>query len=299
VINWYRYFTLKEFLQFSFYKLGTGIIRLSGYNKFAKELMSLLQQLLREGFNITRMGKLLCINGIGLGDANKYLIRPGTTDIQVFRQVIIDQEYFPIINGIKESNDIHSIRKIVDAGSNIGMTTLFFKNFFPEAKIIAIEPDKGNFNHLKKNIGINGFLSSVTMLKAALWKNSSDNLYISSDFRDGKEWSKSVTIQNKDESYNHSKNPLNVVTLQNVINLFEENHVVDILKIDIEGSESELFKSFDFIDTLKTSVRFLCLEIHDELKIRQDIYRVFDEINFSITENNETCFCVNKNLEKY
>src|ERR1700677_2153569 len=36
------------------------------------------------------------------------------------------------------------VRMIVDAGANIGVETLRFRHFHPDARIVAIEPDSGN-----------------------------------------------------------------------------------------------------------------------------------------------------------
>jgi hypothetical protein len=55
---------------------------------------------------------------------------------------------------------------IIDAGANIGLASVFFANKYPEAKIIAIEPDKGNFEILLNNI--QGY-PQITGLNTALW----------------------------------------------------------------------------------------------------------------------------------
>ena len=40
---------------------------------------------------------------------------------------------------------------IIDAGANIGFASVFYKNKFPNSRIVALEPEKENFNWLKKN----------------------------------------------------------------------------------------------------------------------------------------------------
>jgi hypothetical protein len=45
------------------------------------------------------------------------------------------------------------VRVIIDAGANIGDETLRFRHFHPEAEIVAIEPDSGNFAVLCKKCG--------------------------------------------------------------------------------------------------------------------------------------------------
>ncbi len=41
---------------------------------------------------------------------------------------------------------------IIDCGSNIGLSIIYFKRLFPEAKIIGFEPDNEIFKILENNI---------------------------------------------------------------------------------------------------------------------------------------------------
>ncbi len=45
--------------------------------------------------------------------------------------------------------------KIIDAGSNVGYSCGYFQTFFPNAQIVAIEPEDNNVTQLQKNITIN------------------------------------------------------------------------------------------------------------------------------------------------
>ena len=58
-------------------------------------------------------------------------------------------------------------RVVVDAGANIGLSTVFFANKFPQAKIVAIEPEPSNFAMLRDNVAP---YPNVTPVQAALWK---------------------------------------------------------------------------------------------------------------------------------
>ena len=46
----------------------------------------------------------------------------------------------------------NSIKTILDLGANIGFCSVGFRFFQPNARIIAIEPDKNNYNMLVKNV---------------------------------------------------------------------------------------------------------------------------------------------------
>lgn len=289
-----------EFFQLLVHKLGTGITNLGreiahlpGYGKSIKPETLELQQLLKdEGYNVSIKGNSICINGLNATDNFKYLIRPGTADKKVFDQVMYSGEYQPMVDIIKSRGGENSVKKIVDAGSNIGLTSIFFKKYYPKAIIMSIEAEEKNFNHQKKNIKLNGLNNTVKLFRNALWKNNTDKLYISNDFRDGESWSKSVTLEQNADNY------VKALTIRDIKNLYNKQDIIDILKIDVEGTEAELFRDQDFVMVLKTSVKFLCLEIHDELNIRQDIYETFSKIDFSFRKIGEVCFCVNNNLVK-
>src|SRR6478735_7707633 len=70
-------------------------------------------------------------------------LRNGSSDVHVFSQVIYDREY-ELKYRVKPT-------VIVDCGANIGLATIFFKNKFPDATIIAVEPESSNFKVLQKN----------------------------------------------------------------------------------------------------------------------------------------------------
>ncbi|RZL32363.1 MAG: FkbM family methyltransferase, partial [Pedobacter sp.] len=84
------------------------------------------------------------LNGI----AQQIWLRKGSSDFKVFQSVILNHEYKSATKCVNDNPEFF----IVDAGANIGTTLLYFKAFYPNATIIAIEPDKNNFRQLKLNI---------------------------------------------------------------------------------------------------------------------------------------------------
>ena len=45
---------------------------------------------------------------------------------------------------------------IIDGGSNIGVSILYFKQLYPAARIIGFEPDPAVFKMLEENLAVNG-----------------------------------------------------------------------------------------------------------------------------------------------
>jgi FkbM family methyltransferase len=66
---------------------------------------------------------------------------------------------------------------IIDAGAQIGMSTLYFKKQYPGAEIVAIEPNTINFKLLEENIWENQ-LDNVTTIQAALTGYGSETSFI-------------------------------------------------------------------------------------------------------------------------
>lgn len=240
------------------------------------------------GLNVYARKNHICIKHF----AQTYLLRPGTSDFKVFKQVILEKEYLTLIKIISDLKAENSINSIIDAGANIGLTSLFFRQHYPLSKILTIEPDQSNYFQQIKNLEVNNSKDFVIPINKALWHNNIDNLIISNNFRDGDAWSKSVIIgKNKDDE-------IPSITLLDLSNQYFPNSFIDILKIDIEGAEGVLFENEVFIKTLSSKVRFLSLEIHDECVNRTALMDKLGKLNFRTINVGETTFCINKSLIK-
>ena len=90
-------------------------------------------------------------------------IRLGTTDVRVYEEVLLWGEY---------AFDLpFSPKVIVNAGANIGMASIYFTHRYPEAKIIAIEPEASNFAVLVKNVQP---YPTIIPIHAALWNRDGE-----------------------------------------------------------------------------------------------------------------------------
>ena len=86
-------------------------------------------------------------------------LRVRTSDVSLYKDIILRKEYDL---GLPE----FSPRTIVDAGANSGMATLYYANKYPNAKIVAVEPEPSNYAALVKNVAP---YPNVTPINAALW----------------------------------------------------------------------------------------------------------------------------------
>jgi FkbM family methyltransferase len=114
---------------------------------------------------------------------------------------------------------------IIDCGSNIGLSVLYFKHIFPNSEITAFEPDPELLNYLSQNLKSNSF-SDVDIIPKAVWTSNSRLPFLSDGADGGK-----VSNQTTD---------LLVDTVS--LNQFLIKRV-DMLKLDIEGYELEVLLS--------------------------------------------------------
>jgi FkbM family methyltransferase len=167
-------------------------------------------------------------------------VRLGTSDLRVLEQVFARQEYH-LPKTIKP-------RTIIDAGANIGCATIFFANRYPDARIIAIEPDPSNFEVLQSNCA---GLDNVTPVAAAVWPRATSLTFVNPNC--GK-WAVSMK-ERVDDGY-----AVRGVTIPQLIEEFSLDRI-DVLKMDIEGGEKEVFSASDlsWLDLVGT----LVIELHD------------------------------------
>jgi FkbM family methyltransferase len=178
-------------------------------------------------------------------NGGKLLIRPNTTDLVVFRDTFILK-----YGAIKITPPV---KCIIDAGAYAGYMTMYYAHTYPNALIISIEPNPENFAVLTANTE---HLENVKRINAALWWKQTD-LYLQD--RGTGEWGFAThTSQDSDTT-----EKLTVVTIPQLIKQYNLTSI-DILKIDIEGSEKELFES----DTSQwlPHVRSISTETHDRFK---------------------------------
>ncbi|MEJ7676464.1 MAG: FkbM family methyltransferase [Segetibacter sp.] len=205
--------------------------------------------------------------------------RKNSSDLEVFNQVWGRKEYCKATDILKKIHTSNRYVTIIDAGANVGYTTVLFKSIFTDAKIISIEPDENNFKILQKNIEINK-LENVFLIKAGLWKyNYYSNLTISRDFRDNRDWS--IQVKETDER----------TTLKGIgiLDLIEQYNIkdIDLFKIDIEGAEKFLFEDKTKTKQFLIKTKVIVIEIHDEMVSRELIYEILEENSFTLFEFND------------
>jgi len=75
--------------------------------------------------------------------------RYNSSDINVFSQIFISDEYRPL-------TDLPAVRLIIDCGAYVGFSSAYLLSKFPEAHVLAVEPDKKNYELLRQNLSVYG-----------------------------------------------------------------------------------------------------------------------------------------------
>ena len=173
------------------------------------------------------------------------LLRRHTSDVAAFEQVFIDREYDLPIGDMRP-------KFIIDGGANVGCASVFFAQKFPQASIWAFEPENSNYDILEQN---GKRFDNITAMKAAIWSSDTDvEIQNPSD----EKWAFRVQQASIDGS-----SRVQALSIPSILKMAGEDRV-DILKLDIEGAERDLFdeSSAQWIER----VGVIIIELHDWIR---------------------------------
>lgn len=172
-------------------------------------------------------------------------LRLGTSDRKVFNNIFVYGEYDSVELGF-------SPRRFLDGGGNIGLAAVYFANRYPQMQILSVEPESENFKILQQNIGS---YATIKAVKTGLWSRPTHL-----EIRDtgGGEWGFVVEEIEEPTSGSVRADSIDGLILQNGGQAF------DVVKLDIEGSEAEVFRTNT--EAWLPKVRALIVELHEWMK---------------------------------
>jgi FkbM family methyltransferase len=168
--------------------------------------------------------------------------RINTTDINVLQQVFLSGEYD--CAGSEPDPEF-----VVDCGANIGCASVYFLNRYPKARVVAVEADAGNSEVCRKNLEPYGERAKV--IHGAIWPRSEP---LTVERGEGEEWSFSVRPCREGEP-----GEIEGVSLADLAREAPDGRI-DLLKIDIEGAELELFSAD--VEPWLSRTKALVIELH-------------------------------------
>jgi len=229
---------------------------------------------------------------LSAGANRRFFFRSSGTDLSVIRQIFEEQNY--TLSGLTLSSKLKNYADwvavggasllVVDLGANIGASPVYLTQLDPRIHVCAVEPESGNFSVLQVNCtGL-----PITAVHAAI-ASEPGTLWIS-DPGIG-EWGFRVGSSGKSE--------IEAITMTHILERFgvSAGYRPLICKIDIEGSEAELFSANDsWIDAFPLIV----IELHDWLlpgtSNSRNFLRAISRRNFDVVQRGENTFCFNNDL---
>jgi FkbM family methyltransferase len=167
-------------------------------------------------------------------------------------------------NEIYKFNCTNPTPEIIDCGSNIGLSVIYFKTLFPNAHIQAFEPDMEIVKVLHENVAKFGF-TNVEINNKAVWTNN-----------DGIEFQVEGGFSGRIPKPGDVNNIVKVPS-KRLRDLLDKK--IDFLKMDIEGAEYEVL--FDCKDRLSYSSNIF-IEYHSHSKEDQNLHEILQFLH----ENN-------------
>jgi FkbM family methyltransferase len=204
---------------------------------------------------------------------SKIHLRNKYADKITFKQVFLETQY---------NFDIpFTPTTIIDGGANIGLASVYFSHRYPSASIVAVEPNKENFEMLEKNIVS---FSKVKAKNGGIW-NDNKNLVI-------------VNTQDYDNSFMVEEveaGTPNSIPAFSIASIMQEQKwaTIDLLKLDIEGSEKEVFEKN--YESWLPHTKMIIVEVHDHMRkgSAKSVFTATNKYNFSFSMNHENLIFTN------
>ena len=201
----------------------------------------------------------LCIDD----DGTVVRVRAGTHDIDIFDQIFLMRDCAP-------PRRIDP-QLIIDGGAHVGCSAISFARAFPRAQIIAVEADKNNYNLLKMNASA---YKNISCVHGAIWRDS-EPLIIENPESDP--WDFRVAPLAGPECAPAVRG----ITIDELLTMSGKDQI-DLLKLDIEGAEREVFLAT--CDSWLSSTLAIIIELHDRVQpgCSEAFFSAIDRFGFKV-----------------
>lgn len=163
------------------------------------------------------------------------------------------------------------------------MSSLYFSLNYPKSEIVALEPETSNFEVLSKN---SSNKKNIKIIKAGLWYK---NAFLKIINRKN-EWGHKVIEVSEIEKYD-----VEGISIDSILKNSKYSYI-DIIKIDIEGAEKEIFDKGNNQWIEKTNI--IIIELHDRFKpgCKDSLYNALNIIEWNIYQKGEKIILIRKYL---
>jgi FkbM family methyltransferase len=195
---------------------------------------------------VRRLDRVLVPLRVQCGSTVRRLSVSSQAEMSVLREIFVEGMYDVDTGG--------SVATVVDLGANIGAASLRFADAWPDARIIAVEPDPSTLFKLRANVRD---VPQITVIDAAVVAHESPHVGF---VIDPSSWTSHVAIDGDSGT--------TMVTALTLEQLFEKAELddVDVMKIDIEGLEHEVLPATNVLDR----VDMIIGEVHPTARPGED-----------------------------
>lgn len=214
----------------------------------------------------------------------KLWARMHASDVKAFEEIFGGGVY----DGLRQS--VAKVQYIIDCGANVGYSSAYFLDCFPRSQVVALEPDPGNARLCQANLAEDIGNKRAVVYRAALW-STERTLSIS---HDGEEWGRTVSEPDGDQSSREFEVP--AYSLAALVKMSGFPYI-DILKIDIEGAEREVFGKGTSRELLQ-SVGMIAIELHGP-DCEQAFHSALQGLNFEISRSSAYTLALNRDYSRH
>ncbi|ADG76476.1 methyltransferase FkbM family [Cellulomonas flavigena DSM 20109] len=196
-------------------------------------------------------------------------VRRHPSDLFVLREVFVDQIYaFPYRDVVGD------VRRVLDVGSNVGLSPLYFSSVFPQAEVACVEPVPENLEVLEATRAANDLTwhvvaaavaaepGEVTLYPSGWWSSSSTSGHVAH--------AREASAHRPEHRLGRQPVTVRAVTVPQLLDELGWDGV-DVLKMDIEGAEAEVLAAdADWLDR----VGVLAVDIHAKYVARGELLTV-------------------------
>ena len=199
----------------------------------------------------------------------------GSSDMKVFWQIFNFEEYSTLRGMV-------NVFLILDLGANVGYSSAYFLSCFPDARSIAVEPDEQNVAICRMNL--EPYDGRALVLTGAVWSQAGLLSLSKVTSGDGLECARMVAQP--------QEGSLGNVRAWNVGDLIDISGctAVDLLKVDIEGAELEVFGAS--ARAWLHRVRNICIELHGP-DCERTFFKAVAGFNYELERSGELTICRN------
>ncbi|HEX7361140.1 MAG TPA: FkbM family methyltransferase [Bryobacteraceae bacterium] len=178
------------------------------------------------------------------------------SDLHILYTIITCKEYAPMIELLNGAEEV----ALLDIGANIGMASRYLLEAFPNARVVAVEPDPGNVQMCRKNLECYG--SRAQVIEAAAWNRNTSLVFEEETTQIGLEAGVRVRPLGSGETSIPSIIGLDIPTLLSKAGAAPGIQIA--IKIDAEGSEEDIFQGHDL--PWLNDVSCIAIELHDSVR---------------------------------